>query len=37
MGPVHGEFQGSAVDIKRRKDVAKWKYAYTLDSAGESI
>ena len=31
MGPVRGEFQGSAVDIKRRRDVEKWHYAYTLD------
>jgi cobaltochelatase CobN len=30
MGPVQGEFQGSAVDIKKRKDVEKWNYAYTL-------
>jgi cobaltochelatase CobN len=30
MGPVGGEFQGSAVDIKKQKDVEKWKYAYTL-------
>lgn len=31
MGPVKGEFQGSAVDIKKRKDVEKWKYAFTLE------
>lgn len=30
MGPVGGEFQGSSVDIKRRGDVEKWKYAFTL-------
>jgi len=32
MGPVKGEFQGGAVDIKRRGDVEKWHYAFTLDS-----
>lgn len=31
MGTVEGEYQGGAVDIKKRKDVAKWRYAYTLD------
>jgi cobaltochelatase CobN len=31
MGPVEGEFQGSSVDIKKRKDVEKWKYAYTIE------
>ena len=31
MGPVKGEFQGGAVDIKRRGDVKKWEYAFTLD------
>ena len=31
MGPVGGEFQGSAVDIKRRGDVEKWNYAFTLN------
>ena len=31
MGPVRGEFQGSAVDMKRREDVEKWRYDFTLD------
>jgi len=31
MGPVKGEFQGSAVDMKRRNDVEKWQYAFTID------
>ena len=31
MGPVKGEFQGGAVDIKRRADVEKWQYAFTLN------
>jgi cobaltochelatase CobN len=31
MGPVKGEFQGGAVDIKRRVDVEKWRYDFTLD------
>ena len=30
MGPVKGEFQGSSVDIKRRKDVQKWSYDFTI-------
>jgi cobaltochelatase CobN len=30
MGQVGGEFQGSAVDIKRRKEIEKWQYAFTL-------
>ena len=30
MGAVQGEFQGSAVDIKKRKDVEKWQYAFKL-------
>jgi cobaltochelatase CobN len=31
MGPVTGEFQGSSVDIKKRKDVEKWNYAFTIN------
>ena len=30
MGPVTGEFQGGAVDIKRRGDVEKWKYSFSI-------
>jgi cobaltochelatase CobN len=33
MGPVRGEFQGSAVDMKRREDVEKWRYAFTIDDS----
>lgn len=31
MGSVEGEFQGSSVNVKKRKDVEKWQYVYTLD------
>ncbi|NLD91103.1 MAG: cobaltochelatase subunit CobN [Fibrobacter sp.] len=30
MGTVDGEFQGSSVDIKKRGEVSKWKYEFTL-------
>ncbi|MDR0842332.1 MAG: cobaltochelatase subunit CobN, partial [Acidobacteriota bacterium] len=37
MGNVKGEFQGSSVDIKKRKDVEKWQYAYTLGGGAGGV